>query len=238
MTLVPGGPAVSIDGQVLSLAPSGAFIVVDGVTQRPAPLETPTPILDIGGTTYTADQASGFVVDGATLTRGGSVVVDGTTVSLDASGDHAVVNGVTQSLAAPATNASPAPTLEVGGTTYTANSASDFVIDGKTLTRGGSVVVDGTTVSLDPSGGHVVVNGVTQTLSAPATTTASSANGSADESVTTSTTDRSTDESATASTSASASDGGSTPASSASSFATNSPWLKALVTILGVWLLL
>ena len=238
VTLAPGGPAVSFDGQVLSLAPSGAYIVVDGSTQRPTAVATAVPILDIGGTTYTANQASGFVVDGATLTRGGSVVVDGTTVSLDASGGYAIVDGNTQSLSAPATNASPAPILEIGGTTYTANQASDFVIDGTTLTRGGSVVVDGTTVSLDASGGDVVVNGVTQTISAPATTAEPTTDGNANESATASTTDRNADESATANASASASDGGSTPASSACSIATNSPWVKALVTMLGVFFLL
>ncbi|GAB7328418.1 hypothetical protein MBLNU13_g00389t1 [Cladosporium sp. NU13] len=238
VTLVPGGPAVSIDGQVLSLAPSGTIIVVDGTTQRPTSPETPAPTLKIGGTAYTANQASDFVVDGATLTRGGSVVVDGTTVSLDPSGGYAVVNGVTQSLSAPVTTASPAPTLDISGTTYTANQTSNFVIGGTTLTRGGSVVIDGTTVSLDASGGDVVVNGVTQTISAPATTTASSTDENAGESATPSTTGGNTDESATPSASASASDGGSTPASSACSIATNSPWVSALVTILGVCFLL
>lgn len=221
VTLVPGGPAVTIDGHVLSLAPSGAYIVVDGTTQRPTPLETPGPTLNIGGTIYTANQASGFVVDGATLTRGGSAVVDGTTVSLDSSGDYAVVNGVTQSLSGPATSAS---TLEIGGTTYTANSASGFVVDGTTLTRGGSIVVDGTTVSLDASGAYVVVDGATS-ISAPATTNAS-------------TTDGNTDESATESASASASGEASSVASSAGSIANKVSCVKALVTILGVYVLL
>jgi hypothetical protein len=224
-TLIPGGPAVSIDGQVLSLAPSGAYIVVDGTTQRPTPVATPAPTLGIGGTTYTANSASAFVIDGENLTRGGSVVVDGTTVSLDASGGYVVVNGVTQSLSAPVATATPAPTLDIGGTTYTANSASAFVIDGTTLTRGGSVVVDGTTVSLDASGAYVVVNGATQTISAPATNTASSTNDN-------------TDENATESNSASASGAGSSSASSASSILTSSSWVKALVTIIGVWFLL
>jgi hypothetical protein len=223
--LIPDGPAVSINGQVLSLAPSGAYIVVDGTTQRPTPVATPAATLAIGGTTYTTNSASGFVVDGTTLTRGGSIVIDGTTVALAASGGFVVVNGVTQSLSGPTATASPAPTLDIGGTTYTANSASAFVIDGTTLSRGGSTVIDGTTISLDASGAYVVVNGATQTISAPATTTASSTNGNIDES-------------ATESNSASASGAGSSSASSASSILTNSSWVKALVTIIGVWFLL
>jgi hypothetical protein len=225
VTLLPGGPAVSVDGQVLSLATSGAYIVVDGTTQQPTPLASPAPTLDIGGTTYTANSASGFVVDGATLTRGGSVLVGGTTVSLDASGGYVVVDGATQSLSAPATTPSSASTLEIGGTTYTANSASGFVIDGTTLTRGGSVDVDGTTVSLDASGAYVVVNGVTQNDSAAATTT-------------TSTTDRNAVETATESNSASASDTASTLASSAVSIANSMSWVKALAIMLGVCFLL
>lgn len=236
VTLVPGGPALSLDGQVLSLAPSGAYIVVDGSTQRSTHVATPAPTLNIGGTPYTANQASDFVVDGATLTRGGSVLVGGTTISLDASGGYAVVNGVTQSLSAPAATASPAPTLEIGGTAYTPDQASGFVIDGETLTRGGSVVVDGTTVSLDASGGEAVVNGVTQSFTAPTTTTASTIDGN--ESAMASTTNRNTDESATASASASASSGGATPSSSASSIATKSSWVKAFITIIGAWYLI
>jgi hypothetical protein len=104
VTLVPGGPPVSYASHVVSMASSGAYLVVYGTTQQDAPVETllPTPTLDIGGTTYAADQASDFVVDGATLTRGGAIVADGTTVSLDASGRHVVVDGVTQSISAPA----------------------------------------------------------------------------------------------------------------------------------------
>lgn len=223
-TLTRGGSVV-IDGTTVALAASGDYAVVNGVTQdlsAPVTAASPAPTLNIGGTTYTANQASGFVVDGTTLTRGGSVVVNGTTVALPTSGGYVVVNGVTQSLSAPTATKAPAPTLDIGGTTYTANSVSDFVIDGTTLMRGGSVVVDGTTVSLDASGAYVVVNGATQTLSVPATTTVS-------------TTDRNADESATGSNSASASDAGSSSASSASAIATNSSWFKALVSLLGVW---
>jgi hypothetical protein len=225
-TLTRGGSVV-VDGTTVALAASGGYVIVNGVTQSlpgPTAIGSPAPTLDIGGTTYTANSASAFVVDGETLTRGGSIVVDGTTVALAASGGYVVVNGVTQSLSAPVATASPAPTLDIGGTTYTADSASAFVIDGTTLTRGGSAVVDGTTVSLDASGAYVVVNGATQTIAAPATTTASPTNGN-------------TDENATESSSASASDAGSSSASSGSSVATNSSWFKALVAILGVWFL-
>lgn len=128
VTLRPGGPAVSFSGHIVSMAASGAYIVVDGTTQQATPMETPAPALDIGGTIYTANQASDFVLDGTTLTQGGAVVVGGTTVSLDASGQYVVVNGVTQSISppAPATAATTSDTNTDGrATEISTASASD-----------------------------------------------------------------------------------------------------------------
>jgi hypothetical protein len=170
-TLWAGGPAVSLSGHVYSMGPSGAYVVADGKTRWPTWAATPAPALTLGGTTYAANQASGFVIDGKTLSRGGAVVVDGTTVSLDPSGQYVVVDGITQR---PTPAITFAPALALGGTTHTANQASAFVIDGMTLSRGGAVVVDETTIFLDPSGQYVVVDGVTQSIVAPfatATTT-------------------------------------------------------------------
>jgi hypothetical protein len=110
-TLWAGGPAVTLSGHVYSMDASGAYIVADGTTPWPTPTATPAPVLTLGGTTYTANQTSGFVVDGKTLSRGGAVVVDGTTVSLDSSGQYVVVDGITQSIVAPFATATATTTL-------------------------------------------------------------------------------------------------------------------------------
>ena len=45
----------------------------------------------------------------------------------------------------------------IGGQIYTANSLTDFVIAGQTLTPGGSIVVNGTPISLPPGATDAVV---------------------------------------------------------------------------------
>jgi hypothetical protein len=117
-TLWAGGPAVSLSGHVYSMGPSGAYIVADGTTRWPTPAVTDAPAFTLGGTTYTANQATGFVIDGTTLSRGGAVIVDGTTVSLDPSGQYVVVDGVTQSIAAPFATATTTLDRETSGTVH------------------------------------------------------------------------------------------------------------------------
>jgi hypothetical protein len=114
-TLVPGGPAVSYASHVVSMPSSGAYVVVDGTTQQAVPVEATAPIFEIGGTTYTADRASGIVVEGATLTRGGAITADDTTISLASSGGFVVVNGATQSVSTPATTATTTAESSAGG---------------------------------------------------------------------------------------------------------------------------
>jgi hypothetical protein len=175
VTLVPGDSAVSSASHVDSMAPSGTYIVVDGTTQQATPVKTAAPVLSIDGTVYTANDASDFVVDGVTLTRGGAIIAGDTTVSLDASGQHVVVDGVTQSAAAPAT---------------------------------------------------------------PTTTDHNAEESATGSSISESATGSSASESATGSNSASTSNGGAAQASSARSIAKGWSWVNALVTMLGVCLLL
>ncbi|TKA72545.1 hypothetical protein B0A49_07117 [Cryomyces minteri] len=173
-TLSVGGPGITVSGTTLSLGRSGSstFIVVDGATQAlaRAPVATP-PLLTIGANTYTANAATQYyLAPGQTLTAGGQVTVSGTVVSLGPSASYVVVNGVTRGLSAP--TVAPQPLLNVGGTQYAANAGSSYVIAGQTLTPGGVIIVDGTTISLAASESAVVVNGVTQTLASPVITPA------------------------------------------------------------------
>ena len=138
------------------------------------------PTLIIGGTTFTPNARTEFVVGTATLTPGGTVVNPGTTVSLASGLTAVVVNGQTHT-ASPAL-ITPAPVLGIGGTTYSpaGGSASGplggptYVIQGQTLVPGGVITIDGTTVSLALGGSSVVVNGVTQGVgsASPASITA------------------------------------------------------------------
>ena len=54
------------------------------------------PFITVGDSTFTENSATQVVVGGQTLTPGGQITVGGTTISLDADGDNAVVDGATQ----------------------------------------------------------------------------------------------------------------------------------------------
>lgn len=200
-TLNPGQPPVTIGGTIISVAPSASAIVVGGQTsalpqvifpadamqtQAPAP-----PVLTIGSSTFTANVATQFFVSpGQTLTPGGTVIVDGTVVSLGPSASFVVVGGSTQILPTGSSGATARPEIVVGGATITAlpgdnsrhgivpfngedsSSGPTFIVSGQTLAPGHVITVDGTTLSLAPSGSLIVVNGVTSTISTSAQITA------------------------------------------------------------------
>ena len=123
-----------------------------------------TPVVVVGGTTFTANSNTQFSLGpAATLTPGGKIVVHGTTVSLASGLTAVVVNGHTHGASSP--SITPAPVLTIGGTTFAATNGPTFNIGGKTLTPGGVITVDGTTVSLAPGASSVVINGHTQDVS-------------------------------------------------------------------------
>jgi hypothetical protein len=195
-TLVPGGTA-TIDGTLVSLAPSASFLVVAGSTQLlpnalsgSGTVATSPPQIVVGGTTITllpvqsnpdspnnnnnqnnAGPGPTFVVDGQTLAPGGQVItVSGTTLSLVSGGSSIVVNGVT-SVVADLPVQGPQPTIVLGNSIFTpiSGQGSTFVIADQTLAPGGqAITVSGTVISLAPSASFVVVNGVTSTLANPA----------------------------------------------------------------------
>jgi hypothetical protein len=195
-TLTLGG-VVTVDGTVVSLAPSASFVVIGGSTQAlrttvgsPPAVNNP-PRLVFGGSTITAQSAQAgpgnrnnqdnlrpgptFVVSGQTLAPGApAIIVSGTTLSLAPSGSGLVVNGVTSTLANPVAQAITPPTLTVGNEVFSPlpSLRDPIVIAGQTLTPGGpAITVSGTTLSLAPSASFVVMNGATSTISIPATPT-------------------------------------------------------------------
>jgi hypothetical protein len=167
-TLAAGGPAVTVDGTRLSLAPSATAIVIGSETSQIAAQINPTrgALLTIGSQTFTADASTRFsLASDLTLAPGGSATIDGTTVHLGPSGflaSLAVVNGVTQTLSPPLIT--PAPAFYMGGNAYGTNGGAAFVVDGQVLTPGGAITVSGTPVSFVKEGTAVVVGGFTQRL--------------------------------------------------------------------------
>ncbi|KAF2683219.1 hypothetical protein K458DRAFT_305729 [Lentithecium fluviatile CBS 122367] len=138
-TLTPGGSA-TIDGTVVSLGPSASFVV-------------------IGGSTRILPTSTSYMIGSAILTPGGVITVSGSTISLATDGSDIVVNGVTATLHGQthATITNP-PLLTIGSETYTAadGSGTTFVIGSQTLTPGGIITVDGTTINLAPGATELV----------------------------------------------------------------------------------
>lgn len=170
-TLAAAGAAIVVAETTFSLASAASALVINGVTSiLSAPVETapsPAPVIRIGNQPIAANSASQFVVQGQTLAAGAApIVVSGTTYSLAPAGSALVMNGRRSTLSALFEAApSPAPVITIGNQPITANSASQFVVQGQTLAAAGAaIVVAGTTFSLAAAGSALVINGVTSAL--------------------------------------------------------------------------
>ncbi len=165
-TLTPGGQ-ITVANTPISLNPSANVAVIGSSTQILAtPAPTPAaPVITFAGTTYTANSASQFLIAGQTLTPGGQITASGTPISLAPSANVAVIGSSTQVLATPAPSPTAPAILTFAGTTYTANTASQFLIAGQTLTPGGTITASGTAISLPLGTPIAIIGSSTQFLS-------------------------------------------------------------------------
>ncbi|KAL8791118.1 MAG: hypothetical protein Q9195_006062 [Heterodermia aff. obscurata] len=159
-TLIPGG-VITVNGISMSYDADGTDIVVGSQTQYFATGADYGSTITFEGSTYTVNAAGDFLIAGQTLTPGGVITVDGTPISYDAGGTDVVVGSETQYFA---TGANYGSTITFEGSTYTANSAGDFLIAGQTLTPGGAITVDGTPVSYAADKSDVVVGTSTEAV--------------------------------------------------------------------------
>ncbi len=180
-TISAGGPAITVDGTVISLQSSGTLIMgsstVDlsmtgsGTARLPDPGIPPSTTYDIDGLgVQIQPQASFAVVDGATLSAGApGVTISGSLLSLEPGGKTLDVG--TARFAMPTGAANPtngvqaldggyqasgveASTYDIDGFNVQAQPQSSYaVVDGVTLTAGGfGVSISGSIVSLEPGG--------------------------------------------------------------------------------------
>jgi hypothetical protein len=173
--LVPGGSPIIVLGTPISLAPSASYLVV-GTSTIPLPSDPVAKVFTIGAETFIENSLSQLLVDGQTLVPGGpAIAVSGTPISLAPSASYLVVGSST----IPFSSDLVAKVLTIGTQTFTANSLSQFVIDGQTLVPGGpAITVSGTRISLEPGATAAVVGPSIETdagrLSASVITTDSS----------------------------------------------------------------
>ncbi|KAH0369894.1 AAA-domain-containing protein, partial [Aureobasidium melanogenum] len=134
-----------------------------------SPAETskgPPPVV-IGQ--ITASHASNaYIVGSQTLAFGGSAVeISGTTYSIQASGGTAKVDGQDVQITTAESPVGSAAPIVLGDSTGSPVTSGAYVVADQTLSRGESAIqIAGTTYSLEPSGGNIVVNGKTTPVSA------------------------------------------------------------------------
>lgn len=180
-TLVPGGDPIIFSSTTYSLAPSATAIVVNGVASALIPVRLEGLRTGIAngpdGFSHLADRsdiqvannASPYIVGGQTVKPGfAPILVSGNTYSLDDSASTIFVNSVASPLAKfEESRPRFAPDLSIGSERLTANAASEYIVNGQTLSPAGSpIVVSGTTYSLADQASELGFNGATSTLSA------------------------------------------------------------------------
>ena len=171
-TVTPGG-VIKISNTPISIAPGASLAVIGSSTQSlVGSAITPQPVLTFAGSTYTAGTSSDFLINGQTLTKGGAINLGGTELSFGQAGSYVIIGTSTQKLQTPSVTAILEPVVTFDGSTYTAGSSSDFVIDGQTLTRGGIIDLHGTRVSYGQDGTEVVIGTSTQKLGTASITVA------------------------------------------------------------------
>ena len=156
--------AILEDSTPLSSATAGEKTIIDGSTNVQAEPSSATmlqvPVLTYGGSPYTADVSSHFVLSDQTLVPGSAITISGTTVSLAADASNFVVGSDVEQLTA----------IDIIPTATQRTSGPVYQIAGQTLAPGGTVTVSGTPIHI-PSGASVVVVGSSTHVLAAATPT-------------------------------------------------------------------
>jgi hypothetical protein len=138
-TLFPGGTVIMYSNTPISLGPSASAVVIGTDTFSLAPNNGPAKTIQLGGTVYTQNTASDFIIGSQTLVPGGVITVAGVTASL-ASGGTAIVEGQTLTLGVSAeVTASSQPAI--GGAIWSAFNPGGS--NGNASTTAGSVVITG-----------------------------------------------------------------------------------------------
>ena len=178
VAITQGGKAVTVSGTRISLGPSGALVGTSS-----SPFSTPAPstsVLAVGSQTLTALRGSegGFEIGHTTLLPGSSAVtIDGTTYSINEA-DSLIVGTSTIPLATAGTNDTSNSALTADGETFTPLGSTAVVIDGTTLSIGGSAITEhGTRLSLLSNG--LLVGSSTFAYASPVINTATMSTASA-----------------------------------------------------------
>ena len=162
--IAPGGAPITVSGTPVHINPAGSLVA--GSSTYVLPATAPSTIATVAGHIVAAAPSGGYEVGGSKVIPGASAItISGTPVHIE--------NPTPPPFILPAQQ--PSPVTTVAGNTILAN-PSGYQVGSTPLTPGGApVVVDGTSISLNPSN-NIVINSQTYTLPTftpkPATTIA------------------------------------------------------------------
>ena len=151
-SIFPGGPAVTISGTPISLAPSGVVVVGDSTVSLQQ-AQTPLPkVFTLADQILTANP-TGFNIGNSHIgPNNPTITISGTPIFLGLSG-ILVLGSLTTSLSpTPTQPHSLAKIFTVGGQTFSADPIGFSVAGSRVIPGSTPVVFSGTTVSLSPSG--------------------------------------------------------------------------------------
>lgn len=98
------------------------------------------------------------------MTLYGAIIISGTILSYPSGGTAVVIDTSTEALSYATITSSSAATFTFDGSTYTANTSSNFVIAGQTLTPGGVITVSGTPIYYGAAGTDIIVDSSTEAV--------------------------------------------------------------------------
>lgn len=162
-TLFAGGAPITVSGTLISSTPTAKALAA-GSSNTIIGHGPDLPVPTIGSQKLSAGSAEQYTIYGQTLTPGGLITISGTPVSLMPSASGIVQGSSTSLFLTPPHNA---PLITVGSSAYTADAASNYVIDGQTLAPGSAVTRSGTPISLMRSASGIVVASSTSWLPSP-----------------------------------------------------------------------
>ena len=148
-TVYAGGPAVTVDGTIISLGQSGAMAIGSSTVDLPALPYTASRVYKVAGQAFTPNP-SAFSIDGTTISAGSpAVTIGGTIISLQPSGTLIVGSSTIPLLISQAKFSSD---VNIDGFDVEAQS-SFVVVDGVTLSAAApGVTISGELVSLEAGG--------------------------------------------------------------------------------------
>ena len=172
-TAVPGSPAITISGSTISINAQASDAVINGVI---TPIPAASTVV-VGGHILTPGLASGYNIgsSSALVAGGQAVTVAGTQYSLAPSGTALLVAGSSTQILSPnpLSTSSTAKILTFAGSTYTPNSASQYIIGSQTLEPGSAITIFGTPITLAAGATQAVVGSSTEALAQGSTPLAS-----------------------------------------------------------------